>query len=209
MPQSNNITGRKLPPGGKAGLATGLFGLLLAGVYAVEGGYVNDKDDPGGETNHGITIAEARRNNYVGRMRDLRRHCEGDDDVCADSIYYEKYIMGPGWGPMVVLSYPVAKEAIDTTINMGPGRPSRWFQQAVGAHPDGVIGPKSIESYVAFSQRMGKTYACVYTITFMDEQQREEYLRLIRINPKLAKYRKGWLNNRIGNVPRKECNDVK
>lgn len=211
MPQNNDIVvvGRKLPPGGKAGLATGLFGLLLAGVYAVEGGYVNDKDDPGGETNHGITVAEARKNNYVGRMRDLQRHCQGDDDVCADSIYYDKYIMKPGFGPMVVISYPVAKELIDTGINMGPPRPSRWFQQAVGATPDGKVGPQTITAYITFAQKYGAKNACVAVLNYMDDRQREEYLRLIRINPKLAKYRKGWLNNRIGNVDRKECNDVK
>ena len=33
---------------------------IVAGVFAVEGGYVNNPDDPGGETNHGVTVASAR-----------------------------------------------------------------------------------------------------------------------------------------------------
>ena len=33
---------------------------IVAGVFAVEGGYVNNPADPGGETNHGVTVAVAR-----------------------------------------------------------------------------------------------------------------------------------------------------
>lgn len=212
MPPSNNeivVIGRKIPKG-KAGLAVGLIGALLAGVYVNEGGYVNDPIDPGGETNHGITIAEARRNDYTGRMRDLKRHCEGDADVCADSIYYDKYIMKPGYGPMVIIAFPVAKELVDTGVNMGPPRPSRWFQQAVGAQPvDGKVGPKTIEAYINFAARLGKPAACKSVLDYMDRKQEEEYLRLIRVNPKLIKYKRGWLRTRIGNVNRKECDDVK
>lgn len=210
MPQFNNkveISGRNLP-GGKASLATGIFGMILAAVYAVEGGYVNDPTDPGGETNHGITIAEARRSNYVGRMRDLQKHCEGDDDVCADSIYYEKYIIKPGYGPMVILSFPVAKELVDTAVNMGPPRPSRWFQRTLGVGVDGKVGPATIAGYVAYSRTLGPKVACVRMLDALDAAQKEEYLRLIRVNPKLIKYKRGWLNNRIGNVNRKECDNV-
>lgn len=203
MPQLNNI------PRGKAGLAVGLIGALLAGVYVNEGGYVNDPTDPGGETNHGITIAEARRNDYTGRMRDLKRHCEGDEDICADSIYYDKYIMKPGYGPMVILAFPVAKELVDTGVNMGPPRPSRWFQQTLGVGVDGKVGPATIAGYVAYARALGPKVACVRMLDALDAAQKAEYLRLIRVNPKLIKYKRGWLRTRIGNVNRKECDDVK
>lgn len=215
MPNDNQqddivVTGKTLPKVGigKASLATGLVGALLAGVYALEGGYVNDRDDPGGETNHGITIAEARRNAYKGRMIDLQKHCQSDADVCADSIYFEKYIIKPGFGPMVILAYPVAKELVDTGVNMGPDRPSRWFQQAVGAPVDGKVGNQTITAYITLTERVGKRAACVQTLDKLDAAQKAEYLRLIRVNPVLVKYKKGWLNNRIGNVNRKECDAV-
>ena len=46
---------------------------IIDHVLDVEGGYVNDPDDPGGATNHGITEREARAYGYEGAMRDLPR----------------------------------------------------------------------------------------------------------------------------------------
>lgn len=34
---------------------------IAAAILAREGGYVNDPDDPGGATNHGVTVHTMRR----------------------------------------------------------------------------------------------------------------------------------------------------
>ncbi len=44
---------------------------IAAGVFAVEGGYSNNPADPGGETNHGVTVAVARSHGYDGPMREM------------------------------------------------------------------------------------------------------------------------------------------
>lgn len=44
---------------------------IIRAKVNIEAGYVNNKDDLGGETNHGITIATAREFGYNGSMRDL------------------------------------------------------------------------------------------------------------------------------------------
>jgi lysozyme family protein len=32
----------------------------------------------------------------------------------------------------------------DAAVNSGPGRAAKWLQEAVGAFPDGAIGPKTL-----------------------------------------------------------------
>ena len=138
MQQPSN-TGRKA----KVGAA---IALILAAVFAVEGGYVNHPSDPGGATNHGITERVARQNGYTGSMRDLTR------DRAAE-IYERQYIEQPGFLPLVEIDAAVAEEVIDTAVNMGPARPSRFFQRAVNAtcntslQVDGKIGPQTVKAW--------------------------------------------------------------
>ena len=47
------------------------FSEAWARTGVAEGGYVNDPNDSGGETNHGITIAVARANGYTRLMIDM------------------------------------------------------------------------------------------------------------------------------------------
>ena len=50
---------------------------IAAQIVAREGGYVDDPDDPGGATNHGVTI---------GTLRRLGIDLNGDDRVGTDDL---------------------------------------------------------------------------------------------------------------------------
>lgn len=197
--------------GKKIGASIGAALLIILGaVFANEGGYVNDPADPGGATNHGITQEVARKHGYTGDMRDFLKHCALPDDICADRILIADYVEKPGYLPLVEIDPAVAEEVIDTAVNMGPARPSRWFQASVNATcntrlaVDGRIGPMTIKAWGDCRENLGPR-ACVAMLHRLDGYQEAEYDRLVRVNPRLRRFRRGWQNHRIGNVDPAQC----
>jgi lysozyme family protein len=176
---------------------------ILAAVVALEGGYVDHPNDPGGATNWGITERVARQNGFTGEMRNLTKGQAKD-------IYERQYVARPGFLPLVEIDPAVAEEVVDTGVNMGPARPTRFFRQAVNevcrtslpvaSTLDGV----AVKAWADCRANLGPR-ACVRMLDSLDRQQRAEYDRLVRVNPKLKVFHRGWVNHRIGNVKRSRC----
>ena len=190
----------------KAGVG-GAIAAIIAAVFAVEGGYVNDPKDPGGETNHGITKSVAVAHGYTGPMKNLSQEL-------ASSIYYEDYIKQPGYEPFVSLAPAVAEELVDSAVNTGPARPSRWLQTALNSlnrdgkdfppiNVDGKVGPGTVAAYQSLQAVRGKVQACELVIKLLDSQQAVYYISLDKKN--LKSFTPGWVANRIGNVPLSKC----
>ena len=201
---------------GRGGVGIGIAGaiaLILGAVFVNEGGYVDHPNDPGGATNHGVTERVARDAGYRGDMRDFKRTCTVEGEVCAESIYRRDYIERPGYLPLIEIDPVVAEEVIDTAVNMGPGRPSRWFQRAVNAScgtalaVDGRIGPATVKAWRDCRANLGPR-VCVAMLSRLDGYQEQEYDRLVRVNPSLRVFRRGWQNHRIGNVDRARCDET-
>lgn len=198
------------PTNKQAGGLAAAIALILSAVFAAEGGFVDHPKDPGGATNHGITERVAREHGYTGSMRDLKRDCTVAGEVCATSIYRADYIEKPGFLPLVEIDAAVAEEVIDTAVNMGPPRPSRWFQASVNAtcntslQVDGKIGPATVKAWRDCRDHLGPK-SCVAMLNRLDGLQSAEYDRLVRVNPSLRAFRRGWQNHRIGNVDRRRC----
>lgn len=188
----------------KAAGGSSIIALMIAGTLALEGGYVNDPKDPGGETNMGVTIKVARQRGYTGPMKQLPKEV-------AVSIHYKGYIVEPGYEPLVALNAPVVEELYDSAVNFGPTRPSRWFQQSINElcgtklTIDGKVGRQTIASFSACQAQLGAASLCVSMLDRLDTKQRAEYDRLVRVNPSLQRFHRGWVNNRVGNVPRSHC----
>ncbi|WP_019053566.1 glycoside hydrolase family 108 protein [Sphingobium xenophagum] len=181
---------------------------MIASVIAVEGGYVDHPNDPGGKTNMGITEQVARQEGYSGPMRTLPRSV-------AENVYYHRYLVGPGYAPLISIDAAVTEELFDTTVNMGRARPSRWFQQSINALcgtrlvADGRVGPATIKAYGDCQATFGAAPLCVATLDRLDAQQSAEYDRLARVNPRLRVFLKGWKAHRVGNVDRAKCKAAK
>lgn len=188
---------------------SGAVAAILAAVFAFEGGYVNDPKDPGGETNHGITVAVAREHGYTGPMKDLPKEK-------ATEIYLDDYITKPGYGELIALSPAVGHKVVDAGVNTGTRQSSLWFQRSMNAlsrggqdfpqiNVDGKLGTGSIKAYEALRRVRGNVRACELTIKLMDAQQASHYMSLT----KTPQYIPGWIDHRIGNVPLSKCQEDK
>lgn len=179
---------------------------IVAGVFAVEGGYVNNPADPGGETNHGVTEKVAREHGYQGPMRELPKET-------AQSIYAQSYIERPGFHRVIELSPAVGEKLVDAGVNAGPVRSARWFQQALNhlsrggadfqtVDTDGNVGAATLAAYQALERKRGRVKACELTLKLMDAQQGAHYLSLNK-----PMFIVGWADHRLGNVPLARCAD--
>lgn len=98
-------------------------------VLGHEGGYVNDENDPGGETNWGIS----KRSYPDVNIKELSRN-----DAIA--IYYRDF-----WVPIKgdSLSDGVSYQLLDSAVNSGIKQSIRFLQRAIGVADDGFFGPHS------------------------------------------------------------------
>lgn len=97
-----------------------------------EGGYVNHPSDPGGETRYGIS-----KRSYPGE------DIAGMTLARAKEIYRRDF-----WGPAGCDAVPpgIRFDLFDFAVNSGTRTAIRALQRCVGAHPDGVIGPKTLQA---------------------------------------------------------------
>jgi len=112
-----------------------------------EGGYVNDPDDPGGATNHGVTIHTLRRLgmdiNGDGRVDAVDVRSLSLDQ--AVEIYVRHYYQEP---KLHLLPEPLQASVFDMQVNAGANA-VRILQRLLcklgfGLRDDGVVGPATI-----------------------------------------------------------------
>ena len=191
------------------GAVAAAIALIVTAIFSVEGGYVNNPRDPGGETHHGVTKAVARENGYQGPMRALTRDR-------AFSIYQDQYIRKPGFLPLVERDRHLAEEVIDSGANAGPARAARWLQESLNHlnrqqldYPDvvedGRVGPATIAAFDALRKLRGAAKACALLVKLMDAKQAQHYAALGGRNSKFETFMVGWIDHRIGNVGPGRC----
>ena len=124
------------------------FDAAMKFIFKWEGGYVWDKDDPGGETKYGISKKSYPNLDIKNLTKDQ-----------AKEIYRRDY-----WDKADLERYPQDKAIVlmNVAVNMGVGRVAKFAEA---------------DNYRA---------AIAAILAYYDS--------LIAKNPKLAKYRKGWVN---------------
>ena len=167
-------------------------------IVAREGGYVNDPDDPGGATNHGVTL---------GTLRTLGRDIDGDGDVDvadirhltadqAREIMVEHYFRRPR---IAELPESIQASVFDMYVNSGRNavrilqRLLNDMRLAVGV--DGLIGPQTIAAARRAEEAAPSYFADAYGIA-----RRNYYYALADARPASRKYARrrdggkgGWI----------------
>jgi lysozyme family protein len=171
---------------------------IATAIVAREGGYVNDPDDPGGATKHGVTIGTMRRLGLDldgdGRVTpaDVRRLNRGQ----ATDIFIEHYFEGPGIAALPEVLQP---SVFDMYVNAGANA-VRILQRLLTrmgfpCAVDGAIGPQTIGAAEVAAARAPEHIADAYGI-----ERRNYYYRLADRRPASRKYARrrdggkgGWI----------------
>ena len=110
-----------------------------------EGGYVNHPEDPGGETNMGVTKRVYDDFGGTKDMKDLEF-----DDVAP--IYKQNY-----WDRVKGDHLPIGLDlcVFDFGVNAGTGRSAKYLQALIGTTVDGGIGPNTLKAVDAYVEEVG------------------------------------------------------
>jgi lysozyme family protein len=109
-------------------------------VVGVEGGYVNDPRDPGGETKYGIT----KRSYPEARHRGITL------DGC------EEHLPAGYWTHSAKcdqLPWPLAYFVFDAAVNQGWQNAVKLLQKSVGTVQDGVLGNNTLAAIQRANQK--------------------------------------------------------
>lgn len=175
--------------------------IIIDDVIRAEGGYSNNLDDPGGETMYGITIAVARANGYTGAMKDMPKEV-------ARKIYFNRYVVEPGFDKVATMSPILAAELVDSGVNLGTSWPGKWLQTALNAFNnggkdwpdipvDGSIGPGTMKALSSFLMKRVNDEGERVMLVALNCQQGARYLELCQTNRKLEDFEYGWFRHRV------------
>ncbi|WDE03655.1 N-acetylmuramidase [Thalassomonas viridans] len=167
-------------------------------TMTAEGGYVNDPDDPGGETYKGIartrnpkwpgwTEVDLLKNNS-NFPRNLDHHPPLQTKVKAlyEAHYWDK-IRGDE-----ITDQDIAESIFDFAVNAGPRTSAKLAQVAVGAKADGVIGPKTLKKLNDDDKR---AFLAVFALAKIGR-----YVSICEKRKESRKYFFGWVRRTLEGI---------
>jgi len=157
-----------------------LIKCILDGIINSEGGYVNRAEDRGGPTNWGITLitlAEIRGGSVT--IDDLKSLTE----FGAREIYKYRYIEGPGY--LGITSPDLLELVVDTAVNNGRSRATKWLQRSAGVIEDGILGPITVAKVNLNPKKIYRNLCA---------ERMKAYGALVSQNHSQVVFIAGWLN---------------
>lgn len=148
-----------------------IAGLCKTVAQKKKTGYVNHKSDRGGLTKFGLAQASHPQINI-----------ETMTLAQAKAIYFKAYWVA---GRCNELPAPMSIAHFDACVNHGLSRGAKLLQQAIGAEPDGVIGPKTIA--------LAKKVSAVISASDFLAPRRAFFRKIVENRPDQAVFLKGWM----------------
>lgn len=176
------------------------FETAWAKTGAAEGGYSDNVDDAGGETNHGITVAVARAHGYTGDMKDLPL-------ATATAIAKAQYWDVLGLDDIAAVSPAVAAELFDTGFMSGSSVAALFFQKALNLFnragkdyaevvEDGHAGKVTAYAFAQYAAKRGAPGELVM-LRCLNSQRGAFLMDIGRRRSADEEFEFGWFLNRV------------
>ena len=153
-----------------------------------EGGFVNNKRDPGGATKFGISLRFLKS---AGHLQQFDLDHDGDLDTndirllnpeIAEGIYFDFFWFNHHLDE--IEDDELALQIFDHGVNAGTKTAVMILQQVLNVVSDGIIGPKIIEKTNLYNN-----IADLYR-----EARKVWYSNLVQAHPLLDEFLNGWLH---------------
>ena len=160
------------------------LGIYAPKLWEIEGGFVNDKDDAGGATCHGVTyavFAEHRKAKGLPKPTIADLKAISYDDFCeiTKSRYWDK------WQADKIDNQSIAELLVDWVYNSG-SYGIEIPQRVLGLDVDGLVGMQTLGAV------NGSDASVIFKKIWLARQQ--FYNNIVKRNPKQQKFLKGWMN---------------
>jgi lysozyme family protein len=179
----------------------------IESIIDVEGGYVDDPDDLGGETNYGITKRVAKKFERLWE----RFEWDGDMKTMPKAFAMEVYRLAY-WDSLELdelsdYSEDLAYKLFDIGVNCGVSRAAEWFQRILNVNnrqgeiyaditTDGDIGPATLRAFSLFHNARGDHGLDVLTVA-LTCMQGYHYINICEKRERNETFAFGWLDNRV------------
>lgn len=172
------------------------FKQALQMVLQHEGGYVNDPNDPGGETYKGI--ARNMNSGWLGwilidiqkKQANFPANLSNNSELNTEIEHFYKINYWDRVKGDQINDQRVANTIFDFSVNAGVSTGSVLAQKVVDAKEDGVLGNISIGAINAMQPEQFLSY---YTIAKI-----ARYIKIVKNRPSSQKYFYGWVRRALG-----------
>lgn len=181
----------------------------IAEIIEVEGGYVNNADDRGGETKYGITKETANRYKHLWAKREFSGDMKTLSKALAYDIYMEGYWLKNHCSQLFRIHPLLAYHIFDMAVNSG-NRGNIQLQELLNVLNykqkyysdiivDGSIGNATIDALKAYKEKRGNRGIEILLYSLLS-MQASFYINISKRREANETFTYGWLRRAIDKI---------